>query len=222
MTKNREIHFKSYPEGLPVADNFELIENELAGLKDGEVRVKNLYMSVDPYMRGRMTNRKSYIAGFEIDQVLEGGAVGEVIESRDDKLSIGTLVLSFFGWREYAQAPAKYFEQLLKTELSPSYYLGILGMPGLTAYVGLLEVAKPKAGETIFVSGAAGAVGSAVVQIAKLKGLRVVAAVGSDEKKDWLLNEIGIDAVINYKTSENFIKDLAAACPQGIDIYCPS
>lgn len=216
---SREIRLKSRPEGMPAVDNFELAESILPAPSQGELLVKNLYMSVDPYMRGRMFDRKSYLPPFQIGQPLEGGSVGEVIESNNDKFKSGDLVFGMLGWREYFVSGDKGLMRLDTADAPLSAYLGTLGMPGLTAYCGLLEVGRPKTGQTVFVSAAAGAVGSVVSQIAGIKGCRVVGSAGSDEKVAWLKQTAGVDAAFNYKTVDNLMKTVGELCPDGIDVY---
>ena len=180
MASTREIHLKSRPVGLPGTEHFEVATVELPALGAGEVLVKNLYMSVDPYMRGRMYDRPSYVPPFQVGKVLEGGAVGEVVESNDPSLKPGDLVNSMAGWREAFVAPASTLTKLPAIEGVPvQAYLGIMGMPGLTAWSGLTRIGEPKDGETVFVSGGAGAVGSAVAQVARIKGCTVVATAGT-------------------------------------------
>jgi NADPH-dependent curcumin reductase CurA len=171
MTRSTEVRLKSRPEGLPHAGNFETATIELPAPKAGEVLVRNRWMSVDPYMRGRMTDRASYVPPFQLGEALQGGAVGEVLASEAEGFQPGDLVLSMFGWREAFVAPAAALEKLPRSAGVPEQaFLGVLGMPGLTAWAGLTEIGKPQAGETVFVSGGAGAVGSVVAQIARLKG----------------------------------------------------
>jgi len=215
----RQIVLASRPSGLPTEANFQLTETDRPELADGQVRVRNLFMSVDPYMRGRMNDVKSYSPPFRLGQPLEGGAVGTVIESRSPDLSEGDLVLHMLGWRDEAVLPARHAQKVVAAPgLSPSAYLGVLGMPGLTAYVGLLDIAALKPGDVVFVSGAAGAVGSMAGQVAKLKGAaRVIGSAGSDEKVRWL-REIGFDAAFNYKTAP-VLSQLREAAPDGIDVY---
>ena len=205
--------------GLPRESDFELAEVAVRPPADGEVLIKNLYMSVDPYMRGRMIDRKSYVPPFQVGAVLQGGAVGEVVESRSDDFGVGEHVLSMNGWREYYLSNGDGLQKVDGGLTPLSTYLGVLGMPGLTAYLGLLDIGKPQPGETVLVSGAAGAVGSAVCQIAKEKGCRVVGSAGSREKVDWLTDEAGVDVAVNYKTVDNLRRSLLEACPDGIDIY---
>jgi NADPH-dependent curcumin reductase CurA len=218
MTTVREIRLKSRPQGLPTADNFEVATVELPAPAAGEVQVKNLWMTVDPYMRGRMNDVKSYVLPFQLGQALEGGAVGQVTASADPSLKPGDLVQSNFGWREGFNAPAGQVQKLPAANLPPQAYLGAAGMPGLTAYAGLLRVAELKDGDIVFVSGAAGAVGSVVVQIAKAKGHTVIGSAGGAEKAAFL-KEIGCDAVIDYKAEADLNAALARAAPQGIDVY---
>lgn len=216
---SREIRLKTRPVGLPQESDFELAEVDVGAPAEGEVLVRNIYMSVDPYMRGRMYDRKSYVPPFEVGAVLQGGAVGEVIESRNDDFGVGDHVLGMNGWREYYLSTGAGLQKVDGTLAPLSAFLGVLGMPGLTAYVGLLDIGKPQPGETVFVSGAAGAVGSAVCQIAKAKGCRVVGSAGSQEKVDWLTGEAGVDVVLNYKTVDNLGRAVLEACPDGIDVY---
>ncbi|HWA00371.1 MAG TPA: NADP-dependent oxidoreductase [Caulobacterales bacterium] len=216
--RSREIHLKSRPgDGLPTADNFELVWADVPAPGAGEVLVRNLWMSVDPYMRGRMYDRPSYVPPFALGQALMGGAVGRVEVSNDPQFAPGDLVESFNGWREAFVASAGAVTKL-PTEVPPQAFLGVLGMPGMTAYTGFHRIGEPKAGDTVFVSGAAGAVGATVCQIAKLRGCTVVASAGADAKLDWL-KSLGVDQVINYKTCGNFLDALRGAAPKGIDIY---
>ena len=218
MTLSREIRLKSRPAGMPTADNFELASVELAAPGAGEVQVRNLFMSVDPYMRGRMNDVKSYTPPFQIGEALQGGAVGEVIASNDGSLKVGDLVQSMFGWREAFNAPAGALQKLETHGLPPQAFLGVAGMPGMTAWVGLLKIAALKDGDIVFVSGAAGAVGSIVCQIAKLKGHTVIGSAGG-AKKAAFLKEIGCDAVIDYKAEKDLTAALHRAAPKGIDVY---
>lgn len=217
-TTSREIRLKSRPEGLPTAANFELASVELPDPAEGQLLIKNIYMSVDPYMRGRMIDRKSYTPPFKLGEPLNGGAVGEVVASNHPDYAAGDFVVNGAGWQEYALSDGR---GIMKVDQSIplSAYLGTAGMPGRTAYFGLLDIGQPQEGETVFVSAAAGAVGSVVCQIAKLKGCTVIGTAGSDEKVQWLTETLGVDVGINYKTAGNLTKALAAAAPQGIDIY---
>ena len=219
MATTREIHLKSRPVGVPGAEHFELATVDLPPPGPGEVQVRNHFMSVDPYMRGRMYDRPSYVPPFQVGKVLEGGAVGEVVASNDPGFKPGDIVSSMLGWREGFNAPASALTKLPAIEGVPvQAYLGILGMPGLTAWSGLTQIGEPKPGETVFVSGGAGAVGSAVAQIAKIKGCTVVATAGTDAKCAWL-KAAGIDHAINYKTCGNLLAAVREAAPKGIDVY---
>jgi NADPH-dependent curcumin reductase CurA len=215
----REIQLASRPHGRPVSENFRLAESELPELQDGQVLVRNQFISVDPYMRGRMNDVKSYSAPFALDAALDGGAVGEVIASRSDERKVGDVVVHSLGWREYAVLDAA-ATSLARTDLAPaSAFLGALGMTGLTAYAGLLKVAQFKPGEVVFVSGAAGAVGSLVGQIAKAMGAsRVIGSAGSPEKVARLL-ELGFDAAFNYRDAPVLDQLKDAAGEHGIDVY---
>lgn len=216
--QNKEIRLASRPTGMPTADNFQFVETEAPTLNDGEVLVRTLYISVDPYLRGRMREGRSYIAPFQVGEIISSGVVGEVVESRSPSSQPGDIVTGMLGWRLYNIAKA---EELRKVDarMGPvTTALGVLGMPGLTAYFGLLDIGQPKEGETVVVSGAAGAVGMTVCQIAKIKGCRVVGVAGSDEKNRYLREELGVDAVINYKT-DDIPQALREACPKGVDVY---
>lgn len=216
--QNKEIRFANRPTGMPTSDTFQIVETEVPQPNEGEVLVRTLYLSVDPYLRGRMREGKSYVAPFDVGDVITNGAVGEVTESRSPALQPGDIVTGMLGWRLFNVAPAKH---LLKVDprLAPvSTALGVLGMPGMTAYFGLLDIGRPQAGETVLVSGAAGAVGMTVLQIAKIKGCRVVGIAGSEDKVRYLREELGADAAINYKTAD-MRQALAEACPTGVDVY---
>jgi len=217
MTKSREIRLKSRPVGMPKAENFELASVDVGDPGAGEVLVRNMWMSVDPYMRGRMYDRPSYVPPFQIGEALQGGAVGRVEKSNDPKFKPGDLVDSFLGWREAFVAPASGLNKLPSANVPPQAYLGVLGMPGMTAYTSLHRIGEPKAGETVFVSGAAGAVGATVCQIAKIRGCTVVASAGSDAKLAWL-KSVGVDAGVNYKKGA-LLQNVQAAAPKGVDIY---
>jgi NADPH-dependent curcumin reductase CurA len=217
--RNREIHLASRPHGSPTADNFALVQTEVRPPDDGEVLVRNSFMSVDPYMRGRMIDRKSYLPPFRTGAVMDGGAVGEVIQSRSPELNEGDTVTHVKGWREYATGSASEF-RLVDTTIAPaSEYLGALGTTGFSAWVGLIDIGQMKEGDIVFVSGAAGGVGSMAGQIAKLRGAsRVIGSAGSDEKVDYLREEIGFDAAFNYRSGP--VRDqLREAAPEGIDVY---
>jgi hypothetical protein len=218
MTTSREIRLKSRPVGLPTADNFELASVELPAPGPGEVQVRNLFMSVDPYMRGRMYDRPSYVPPFQIGQALQGGAIGTVVASNDPSLKEGDLVQSMWGWREAFNAPANTLQKSDAHGLPPQALLGVAGMPGMTAYAGLLRIAALKEGDVVFVSAAAGAVGSVVCQIAKIKGHTVIGSAGGDEKVAFL-KSIGVDHVIDYKETKDLTAALLEAAPKGIDVY---
>ncbi|MEU6216464.1 NADP-dependent oxidoreductase [Streptomyces sp. NPDC047022] len=216
---SREWHLLSRPVGWPKPEDFSLVEAEVPQPGEGQVLVRNEYVSVDPYMRGRMSDAKSYVPPFELNQPMQGGAVGEVLVSNAEGIEPGDHVLHPLGWREYVALDAKHVVKV-DPELAPlSTYLGVLGMTGLTAYAGLLRVASFKEGDSVFVSGAAGAVGSQVGQIAKLKGAsRVIGSAGSDEKVKLLVEEYGFDAAFNYKNGP-VSRQLREAAPDGIDVY---
>jgi NADPH-dependent curcumin reductase CurA len=219
-TLSREIQLAARPQGAPRDSDFALIERELGAPGPGEVLVRNLYLTVDPYMRGRMNDVKSYTPPFALNETMTGGAVGEVVASGADTLRPGDLVLHDQGWRTHAVLKARSARKIdVRPGVSPSAYLGILGMPGLTAYAGLLEVAAMKPGDVVFVSGAAGAVGSAVGQIARLKGAgRVIGSAGSADKVAHLTGKLGFDAAFNYKAGP-VTAQLREAAPDGIDVY---
>ncbi|MEU8823469.1 NADP-dependent oxidoreductase [Streptomyces sp. NPDC048636] len=215
----REWHLVARPQGWPKPEDFALREVPVAEPGPGEILVRNLYMSVDPYMRGRMNDVKSYVPPFQLDQPMEGGAVGKVLVSNADGIEVGDHVLHSSGWREYAVVADKSAVKVSPETAPLPAYLGVLGMTGLTAYAGLLEVASFKEGDAVFVSGAAGAVGSQVGQIAKLKGAsRVIGSAGTDEKVRLLVDEYGFDAAFNYKTG-SVTEQLKEAAPDGIDVY---
>ncbi|GGO68027.1 NADP-dependent oxidoreductase [Nocardioides deserti] len=198
-TTTREIHLASRPTGWPVPENFRTVITELADPGPGEVLVRNTVLSVDPYMRGRMNDTKSYVPPFALDAPLEGGAVGEVLASGDDRFSPGDTVLHQAGWREHALLPADQVRKVDVSQVPASAYLGVLGMPGLTAYVGLTRIAPVQEGDTVFVSGAAGAVGSVAGQVARELGAsKVVGSAGSPEKVRWLTEDLGFDAAFDY------------------------
>ena len=220
MPISTQVQLVSRPTGWPTDENFRTVHVDLPELADGEVRVRNEFVSVDPYMRGRMNEGRSYTPPFPLGETMTGAAVGRVVASRSDAHAEGDLVLHQYGWRDLAQAEAAQFRVVQPLDgVSPSAYLGTLGMTGLTAYAGLLKVAKMQPGETVFVSGAAGAVGTAVGQIARLKGAgRVIGSAGSDEKVALLTEKYGYDAAFNYKTAP-VREQLRAAAPDGIDVY---
>ncbi|MFI8340131.1 NADP-dependent oxidoreductase [Streptomyces sp. NPDC085639] len=217
---SREWHLVRRPQGWPVAEDFALREVPVsAEPAAGRILVRNLHMSVDPYMRGRMNDVKSYIPPFQLDEPMQGGAVGEIVASSAEGFAVGEHVLHPFGWREYADLDAAHAVKVDGSLAPLSAYLGVLGMPGLTAYAGLFEVASFKEGDSVFVSGAAGAVGSLVGQFAKIKGAsRVIGSAGSDDKVTLLTEKYGFDAAFNYKNGP-VAEQLPAAAPEGIDVY---
>lgn len=217
---NKSIQLVNYPTGMPVPENFKLVEAAIPELKDGEVLFKTKYFSLDPYMRGRMILTKSYIASFELNTPLQGGAICMVEQSKNPKFKVGDLVSTFTGWQTHAVCSkelADTFNVLPPIE-KPSLFLGSLGMPGLTAYKGLLTIGQPKSGETVVVSAATGAVGSIVGQLAKSKGCRVVGVAGGPDKCKFAVDELGFDACVDHK-KDTLNEDLAKACPNGIDVY---
>jgi NADPH-dependent curcumin reductase CurA len=215
--RSREIRLAARPVGEPKPTDFELAEVDVPAPADGELVVQNLVMSVDPYMRGRMNDAKSYAAPFAVGEAMYGGAVGEVVESMAESHKVGDIVLHFQGWRDYAVGPAASFRRV-ESGPPPSYHLGVLGMPGLTAYAGVFGVAGLREGETVFISGAAGAVGSLAGQFAKQRGATVVGSAGSPDKVRWLVEELGFDAAFNYKDAP-VLQQLRTFAPEGIDVY---
>jgi len=214
-----EVRLASRPKGWPTDENFEIAEVEVPTPGEGQILVRNVVMSVDPYMRGRMNDVKSYVPPFQVGAPLEGGAVGEVVASNAEGFAVGDHVLHGLGWREYAVVGAKHAVKVDGNVAPLTTYLGVLGMPGLTAYAGLLVTAEFKPGDVVFVSGAAGAVGQVVGQIARLKGAsRVIGSAGSAEKVKYLTEELGFDAAFNYKDGP-VAEQLAEAAPDGIDVY---
>lgn len=219
MYTNREWVLAKRPAGEPSMDCFELEETGTADLTTGELLVQTRYLSVDPYMRGRMSDSESYAEPWAVGEPLNGGIVGEVVEAESDAYDTGDLVTGEGTWAEYSVMDAADVTAVDPSVAAPEAYLGVLGMPGRTAYFGLLEVGDPSPGETVVVSGAAGAVGSVVGQIAKLNGCRVVGFAGTDEKTTWLTEELGFDAAINYKSTDGYQAALADAAPGGVDVY---
>ncbi|HUQ24468.1 MAG TPA: NADP-dependent oxidoreductase [Burkholderiales bacterium] len=216
--KNRRILLASRPAGWVSEANFRIDEAPVPAPADGQVLVKNLWLSLDPYMRGRMNEGKSYAAKQEIGEVMIGGTVGEVVESRHAKFAKGDQVLGMLGWQQYGLSDGKGLNKVDASRVPLSAYLGVLGMPGVTAWVGLLDLCQPKAGETVVVSAASGAVGSVVGQIAKIKGCRAVGIAGGGQKCDYVVKELGFDACVDYKAGA-LNDELKAAVPDGIDCY---
>jgi NADPH-dependent curcumin reductase CurA len=218
MTTNMQVLLASRPTGWVTEENFKIVDSPLAKPAEGEILVRNHYLSLDPYMRGRMNDTKSYAAKQEIDQVMIGGTVGEVIESKNPKFKAGDTVVGMYGWQQYGCSDGTGVNKVDVSRVPMSAYLGVIGMPGVTAWVGLLDICQPKAGETVVVSAASGAVGSAVGQIAKLKGCRAVGIAGGKTKCDYVVNELGLDACVDYKAGR-LDEDLKAAAPNGVDCY---
>lgn len=214
----REYQLLRRPVGMPAESDFATVARTLPSVGPGQVRVRNLFLSVDPYMRGRMSDAKSYAAPYELNAPMAGGAVGRIEESSHPGLAVGAVVLSMNGWREGFVSDGKDLQPLDVSAAPPQAFLGTLGMPGLTAYAGLFDVGGLNDGETVLVSGAAGAVGMVVCQIAKAKGCRVIGTVGADAKGAWLREQAGVDVAINYKTTPSLRKAIAAAAPDGVDL----
>ena len=218
-TSHRQVRLAARPAGYPNESDFRLVESSVPEPGSGEFLVRVVYLSLDPYMRGRMSDARSYVPPVAVGDVMEGGTVGEVVRSSHPGFAVGDIVEGRLGWQEYAVSAGKGVRRIDPTVAPISTALGVLGMPGLTAYFGLLEVGQPKAGETVVVSAASGAVGGLVGQIAKLKGCRAVGLAGSDAKVDYLTRELGYDAGINYRTAPDLDAALQAACPKGVDVY---
>ena len=215
--ENTRVLLASRPHGEPTHDNFQIETAPIPKPGEGEVLLRTIYLSLDPYMRGRMNDAKSYAAPQELGEVMQGGTVAEVIESNDESLAPGDFVLSHLGWQAYGVQPAKHLRKLDPARAPISTAVGVLGMPGFTAYAGLLEIGKPQPGETVVVAAAAGPVGSAVGQIARIKGARAVGIAGGPDKVAWL-TELGFDVALDHR-SPTFAADLKAAVPEGIDVY---
>ncbi|MDM8161569.1 NADP-dependent oxidoreductase [Labilibaculum sp. K2S] len=213
------IQLKSRPVGVPKLSDFKFVTEQQVPIADGEILLKATHISVDPYLRGRMMEGKSYVEPFELNKAISSGMIAEVVESKLTGFSKGDFVSGMLEWKEVQVSKGEGLVKIDATKAPLSSYLGVLGMTGLTAYFGLLEIGKPKAGETVVVSGAAGAVGSIVGQIAKIMGCRVIGIAGSDEKVEQLVSESGFDAAINYNTAGNMSQAIAEACPNGVDVY---
>lgn len=217
--KSKQIQLQSRPEGKPEEKNFRLQEVELGDLEEGQFLVKNNFISVDPYMRGRMRDSMSYVNPFQLNEAMEGGCVGKVIESKNNKFLEDSYVLGNAGWRDYWISDGNNATIIDVENVSPSAYLSVLGMTGMTAYVGLMKIGELKNNSTVFVSAASGAVGSVVAQIAKIHGCRVIGSAGSAEKIAWLKDEAGIDEAFNYHKTENVSAKVHELCPEGVDLY---
>jgi NADPH-dependent curcumin reductase CurA len=215
---NRRVLLRRRPVGAPRADDFEVAEAPIPTPRPGEILCRTLYLSIDPYMRGRMNEGRSYAASVELGQVMVGGTVSEVAESRHPGFARGDLVVGYDGWQAYAVSSGAGVRKLDPGQAPISTALGVLGMPGMTAYVGLLDIGRPASGETVLVSAAAGAVGAVVGQLARIKGCRAVGIAGSKEKCDYVVSELGFDACVDHTTQE-LLPALTAACPNGVDIY---
>ncbi|WP_426338032.1 NADP-dependent oxidoreductase [Pseudoduganella sp. S-14] len=216
MSKYHRIVLASRPRGVVVPENFRLEEVEVPELAEGQLLVRNHYLSLDPYMRGRMSEAKSYAAPQPLDQTMIGGTVGEVVESRNPSFAVGDFVAGMFGWAEMGVSDGAGLRKVDTSVVPASAHLGVVGMPGMTAWYGMHEILRPKVGETVVVSAASGAVGSAVGQLARLAGCRAVGVAGGKAKCDYVVNELGFDACVDYKAG-NLKADLAAATPDGID-----
>lgn len=215
---NKQIVLAARPPGYPEESDFRLVESSVPQPREGEVLIQALWLSLDPYQRGRMRDRPSYAPNVEIGQVIVGGVVGRVIESRTPAFSLGDIVEGPLGWQEYALSDGRNLRQV-DTSLGPlSYSIGVLGMPGMTAYFGLLEVGQPRTGDSVVISAASGAVGQVVGQIANIMGCRTIGIAGTQEKVDFIVNELGFDVGINYRTDDVGMA-LDSACPEGIDVY---
>jgi len=218
MTTNKQVRLASRPSGWVTADNFTLTEEAVPEVGQGQLLVRNLFMSVDPYMRGRMNKAKSYVPSFQVGEVLQAGVVGEVIASSNKDYAEGDFVTGMLGWENYSLSDGTGLHKVPQGPAPLSYHLGILGMPGMTAYVGLHTIGKAQPGETVFVSAASGAVGSVVGQLAKLHGCTVTGCAGADDKVDLLKAEFGYDAAFNYRQSQSLPKSISEICPDGINV----
>jgi NADPH-dependent curcumin reductase CurA len=216
--KNTQIIFVNRPHGWVQESDFRLVETDLPELQDGEVLVQNIFLSLDPYMRGRMNDVKSYIQPMELGDVMVGSTIGVVVASKNPDFREHDTVLGYFGWQQYGISTGHDLMQITNQQVPPSAYLGVLGMPGLTAWIGLIDIGQPKRGETVVVSSASGAVGSVVGQLAKIRGSHAVGIAGGQAKCDYVVNELGFDACVDYKAG-HLAEDLAIATPDGIDVY---
>lgn len=216
---NRQMRLRERPYGLPRPENFGITESPVPPTGEGQVLLKTLYLSVDPYMRGRMRDVKSYAPPFPLHEVIVGGAVAQVVESRRPNLTVGQIVVGTLGWQDYSLTDGRGLRVLDPDRAPVTTALGVLGMPGLTAYFGLLEVGRPRPGDMVVVSAASGAVGSVVGQLAKIAGCQVVGIAGASAKTDYLIRELGFDGALNRRDIEGLPTQLAQACPRGIDVY---
>jgi NADPH-dependent curcumin reductase CurA len=217
-TKNTQIRLASRPSGWVTEDNFTVTDEAVAELENGQLLVRNIFMSVDPYMRGRMNDRKSYIPAFQIGEVLQATVVGQVVDSRNAGYAEGEYVTGMLGWENYSVSDGTQLRKVSADAMPLSYHLGVLGMPGMTAYIGLFTIADTKPDDHVFVSAASGAVGSVVGQLAKIHGCRVSGCAGSDDKVALLTESLGYDAAFNYRNSESLPTSINEVCPQGIDV----
>jgi NADPH-dependent curcumin reductase CurA len=216
---NRQFVLAARPIGMPKESDFRLVETPIPALADGQILLHSIFLSIDPYMRGRMNGVRTYADPVNIGQLMVGGTVGKVVQSMNSHFRVGDIVVGYWGWQEYAVSDGAGLQKLDASVAPVSTALGVLGMPGMTAYFGFLDICEPKAGETMVISGAAGAVGSLVGQIAKIKGCRAIGIAGTDEKVSRIVDELGFDAGFNYKTTADYIAKLKELCPNGIDCY---
>ena len=219
MSSNKSIVLNSRPVGKPKLSDFQLVDGQIPKMGKGEILLKTLFVSVDPYLRGRMSDAESYVPPFKLNKPMGSGVIAEVVESNHDQFKKGDIVSGMLEWKEYQVGSGNGLQKLNPALAPLSANLGVLGMTGLTAYLGLMEIGKPKEGETVVVSGAAGAVGSTVGQIAKIMGCRVIGITGTDEKVDLLRSSFGYDDAVNYSTIENVEKAIEKLCPNGVDVY---
>lgn len=217
-TRNVQIRLASRPSGWVTEDNFSVTDEAVPDVENGQLLIRNIFMSVDPYMRGRMNDTKSYVPAFQIGEVLQAGVVGQVVESKNADYAEGDFVMGMLGWENYSVSEGAQLRKISPGALPLSYHLGVLGMPGMTAYVGLFEIARTKPDDHVFVSAASGAVGSVVGQLAKIHGCRVSGCAGSDDKVAMLTGGLGYDAAFNYRNSQSLPKSINEVCPEGIDV----
>jgi len=219
MAVNRQVVLAARPIGVPKESDFQLVESEIPKPSGGEVLVETKFLSVDPYVRSRLTGITTYARGLELGEVIVGGVVGRVVDSSDPRLAPGDIVEGMLGWQAYAVASAKRLRKIDPAEGPVSTALYVLGMPGLTAYFGLLDICRPQPAETVLISGAAGAVGSIAGQIARIKRCRAIGITGSDEKVRYLINDLGFDGAFNYRDTQDYDAKLRELCPNGVDVY---